>query len=122
MIAMQERNITIVPVDHVTDCMDLFELATGSKGLSNDKTQRIVVMSIREDRLCRRIRNFFHVPTAGMIADGLTKPGTFYQLLRFATTGTMQVSLKSSQYLRMRESPPKRTDPPSESEIIDIQH
>ena len=31
----------VIPVDHVTDCMDLYELVTGKKGLSADKQQRI---------------------------------------------------------------------------------
>ncbi len=83
---MQEQNQSIIPVDHVTDCMDLFDLVTNIKGLSNDKAQRLDILALREDRITRRIRNFVHVPTKAILADGLTKDGTFEQLLACVTT------------------------------------
>ena len=94
--------MTIVPVDHVTDCMDLFELVTNVKGLSNDKAQRLAILALREDRITRRIRNFIHIPTKAMLADGLTKDGVFEQLLYCATTGRWRLKLNAEQWVRVR--------------------
>ena len=80
--------------------MDLFELVTGHKGLSSDKTQRILILSLREDRWRGLIRRFFHYPATGMLADGLTKTGTFGELLRFATTGVVRVQLQQDKMIR----------------------
>ena len=102
---IQHENLNIVPVDHVTDCMDLFELCCGQRGLSNDKNQRLVIMSLREDRLLGYIRNFWHWPTTIILADGLTKRGVFPQLLRFVTTGHIDVHLRSDQFMRVRHRP-----------------
>ena len=45
-----------------------------------------------------------HVPTAGMLADGLTKIGTFPQLMAFATTGRWK--LPSDMIVRVRRREP----------------
>ena len=86
----------------------------------NDKTQRIVAMSIREDRLTRIIRFFYHSPTSNMLADGLTKVGVFPQLLTYATTGLLKIHLKESQYIRIRESPKRPAKSVTEEDIVDI--
>eukprot|EP00959_Pyramimonas_sp_CCMP1952_P101945 2131992-Pyramimonas_sp.AAC.1 len=70
---MEQNDILIVPCDGITDCMDLFELVSGGRGLTTDKTQRISIMSLREDRLTGRFRRITHVPTASMLSDGMTK-------------------------------------------------
>jgi len=90
----------LLPVDHVTDCMDVFELCTGSKGIASDKTQRILILSIREDRWHGLIRHFYHYPTASMLADGLTKIGRFPQLLYFSTTGKFVLRHTEDKYIR----------------------
>jgi hypothetical protein len=92
----------MLPVDHVTDCMDLFELCTGIRGLANDKNQRIIIMSLREDRMRGFIRCFSHWPTGIMLADGLTKVGHFPQLLRFCTTGCVVLELPTDKFIRCR--------------------
>ena len=99
---MQEYGYPIVPVDLVTDCMDVFELVCNCKGLSNDKNQRLVIFSLREDRLRRKIRAVQHWPTGVMLADGLTKVGHFLQLLRFSTTGMVVVELQDDKFIRSR--------------------
>ena len=63
----------IVPHDHVIDCMDLWELACGLKGIPQDKSQRLGVLAIREERRSQRLRRLFHVRTHWMLADPLTK-------------------------------------------------
>ena len=63
----------MVPVDQVTACMDVSALCCGAKGVPSDKMQRIIILSLREDRLRGNIRSFMHWPTAVMLADRLTK-------------------------------------------------
>ena len=74
----------------------------GVKGMSNDKNQRLVITSLREDRSRGCIRRFMHWPTAVMLADGLTKGGYFAQLMRYATTGLLVVSLPNGKQIRVR--------------------
>jgi hypothetical protein len=67
----------IVPADRWTDCMDLYELCCGHRGIANDKNPRIVFMALREDRLRANTRTFLHIPIVAILADGLTNVGTF---------------------------------------------
>ena len=113
------NRLPMLPIDHATDCMDVFELATGAKGLSNDKTQRIVVMSIREDRLSGRVRTLMHWPTSIMLADGFTKTGVFRQLLFFATTGMITLKLGQDKFIRLRTRKNLGEDF-SESDVVNI--
>ena len=55
------------------DCIDLWELACGLRGAPQDKSQRLGVLAIREERRTLRLRRFFHVRTHWMLADWLTK-------------------------------------------------
>ena len=89
-LSMQYQNIVLVPIDSLTDCMDVWELVNNRKGLANDKTQRLVVLGLREYKQLGIIRCFAHCPTRVMPADGLTKVGTFSQLLKLVTTGRLQ--------------------------------
>ena len=104
LLDYQQRSMQICPVDAYTDCMDLFELCTGTKGLSNDKSQRLAVLSLREDRLVGRTRWMIHTPTKAMVADGLTKEGLFQQLLFLVTTGTFKLPAEIT--LRARRAKP----------------
>ena len=70
LITIQEKGAFVVPIDNFTDCQDLFDLV---KGTPQDRHQRLYVMSIREDRLARRMRRFWKISTQYMIADALTK-------------------------------------------------
>ena len=76
------------------------------KGLSNDTSQRVVVLSLREFRALGIIRALIHVPTVAMLADGLTKVGKFPQLLRFCTTGHVTFPIKDDKTFRISLSPP----------------
>lgn len=91
-----------IPVDHVTDCMDVCELCVGAEGVPSDKSQGVLILRLREDRWRRLIRFLFHFPTASMLADGLTKTGRFMQLLHFATTGI--VSLRHGEETHSRKA------------------
>ena len=87
LLQLQAQNLAELPVDHVTDCMDVFELITGQRGISSDRAQRLAIMALREDKVTGRTRFTIHVTTKAMLADGLTKQGVFLQLMAFATTG-----------------------------------
>eukprot|EP00959_Pyramimonas_sp_CCMP1952_P437240 9154703-Pyramimonas_sp.AAC.1 len=60
--------------------MDLFELITGGRGIPSDKSQRVAIMALREDRVYHRIRSLLHVPERIMPASGITQEGWFDQL------------------------------------------
>ena len=102
LLYLQSENMSILPIDHVTDCMKLFELMCNAKGLSSHKNQRIAILALREDRMSGRLRFIMHWPTAAMVADGLTKAGLFPQLMLFVTTGKLQLPLKPEQFVRLR--------------------
>ena len=84
----------VIPVHGVTDCKDLLELATGERGIPADRSQRLAVLSIREERLSGRCRIMSHIPTQIMLSDALTKLGTFPVFNKYLTTGVWDTSLK----------------------------
>ena len=75
-----------VPIDAITDCNDLYELITGMKGVPQDRSQRLIIMSLREKRMIRKLRNIAWCDTNDMAANSLTKHDlnseVFYMLLR----------------------------------------
>ena len=73
LLDVQESATVPLPVDSFIDCMDLWELACGLKGIPQDKSQRLGVLSIREERRCLRLRRLYHIRTRWMAADQLTK-------------------------------------------------
>ena len=103
----------VLDIEAMTDCMDLFELMCSKKGLSNDTSQRVVVLNLREFRSLGIIRALFHVPTVAMLADGLTKVGKFLQLLRYCTTGNVTFPIKDDKPFRISLSPPYLRNPDS---------
>ena len=62
-----------IATDAVTDCRDLYELVTGARGVPQDKTQRLIVLSLRERRMLGRVRSYIWCDTDSMLANGLTK-------------------------------------------------
>ena len=86
-LTAQNLNLVLVPIDCLTDCMDVFELVCSAKGLSNDKTQRLVILGLHELRRYGLLRALIHLPTSAMLADGITKVGKIANLLRFGSTG-----------------------------------
>ena len=89
--------------------MDLYELVCGMKGVPSDESQRLGIMCLREDRITGRIRYVAHMPTANMLADGLTKPGIFENLLHFCTTGVWIVYKTEMRPVRLKLSARRRT-------------
>ena len=72
-----------MPVDMGIDCMDFWELCCGYRGVPQDKSQRLAVLAVREERRTHRLRRLYHLGTASMLSDMLTK-----------TSGWDSVSLK----------------------------
>ena len=73
--------------------MDVWGLVCSARGLSNDKTQRLVMLGLREYRRYGLIRATIHIPASAMLADGITKVGKFLQLLRYSTTGLILLEI-----------------------------
>ena len=120
LIELQDGGHYIIPCDHITDCMDLFELCCGLKGIPSDKTQRLSILSIRENRLTNRIRRFIHCPTHCMLADALTKPMISHTLMHFITTGIWVTSNGPNKQIRVRTS--TYTPNYTEDTLIQLDH
>ena len=120
LIALQEAVVQVIAVDHVTDCMDLFELVTGARGVSSDKSQRVAILALREDRMLGRVRYWLHFPTRAMIADALTKDGLFPQMMHYCTSGIVKLPLLAEQFVRLRRR--HGTTTYTEHELNDIDY
>ena len=102
MIHHWTHGLFFTPIDHVTDCKDMFELCTGEKGLPQDKAHRLYVAAIREMRLTGRIRRFILIPTKSMLADGFTKSMYSPQLLEVLSTGILRVYNGETHFIDSR--------------------
>ena len=91
---IQDHGLFLIPVESWTDCLDLYELSCGLRGIPSGKSQRLAVLAIREERLARRLRGFGYIPTFLMLADSLTKAGIFPLFMKFLTTGLWDTSFK----------------------------
>ena len=95
LIAIQQQGRWVIPIGHAADCKDFFELATGQKG---------------GPRTLGKMRYLLLIPTASMVADGLTKKfvGPPRQLLRLPTSGTFEFT-NEGRAIELRQLP-RRTD------------
>ena len=84
-----DRGQLSLPVDAYVDCMDLWELCCGLRGTPQDKSQRLGILSLREERRTLRLRRLYHVRTKWMVSDMLTKylGADSKSLLELTTTG-----------------------------------
>jgi len=73
LISMSSRGAYDLPIHHCTDCNDLVELAVGARGCPQDRSQRLIVLSIRERRLIGKTASTTHLSTSDMICNALTK-------------------------------------------------
>ena len=76
---LQDNGQSVVPVDVFIECMNLWKLSTGLRGIPLDKFQRLGILSIREERRILRLRRFMHSRTHWMLADLLTKHSGYVQ-------------------------------------------
>jgi hypothetical protein len=96
-----------MPADVQTDCNDLFELCTGIRGIPQDRTQRLIIMSLREKRCTGKVRNVIWTDTRDMMANCLTKheaqPNQLYHFMksgciRYAIDGRRRFSRILDEY------------------------
>ena len=72
-----------------TDCRDLLELVVGAKGAPQDKSQRLIILSLRERRVIGKTSSISHIVTQDMVANSLTKREDSSQLNQLLTSGTL---------------------------------
>ncbi len=86
---LQDTGQCPIPVDAYIDCMDLWELCCGMRGTPQDKSQRLGILAIREERRSLRLRRLYHIRTHVMLADYLTKTigADSKSLLELTTSG-----------------------------------
>ena len=87
MIDLQDCGRWQVPIDIFSDCYDLIQLLTGSKGVPQDKTQRLIVLSLREKRIQGKTNYVVHLRTTDMVANSLTKVVLYDKQLSKLMTG-----------------------------------
>ena len=90
LIKIQEQGNPKLPMDFYGDCADVWQLVTGSKTLPQDKGQRLYILSIKECRICGKMRQMVLVPTECMTADSLTKPMVHDSMLLLLSTGKVK--------------------------------
>jgi hypothetical protein len=97
-----DNSLLPFPHDHFVDCMDLWELTCGIKGIPQDKGQRLGILAIREERRSLRLRRLYHVRTHWMLCDQLTKHSGYVSksLLEFLTSGywTVEGSIRVREH------------------------
>ena len=117
LIELQESAGWCIPIDHYTDCRDLFQLMVGEKGVPQDRYQRLYILSLREDRLKGAIRRVLWIPTGGMLADPLTKSMLSPILYDLLTHGYWRCKCTQLQPL---VAPPLRVSSFTEETIMDM--
>jgi hypothetical protein len=105
MIAVQETNAFVFPIDQLTDCQDLFENAAGEKTLPQDKTHRLYILSLREERLTHGMRYWIKIPTEWMLCDAMTKSMISQPLLNLLRTGNYQIKNVLKKVIRIKSVP-----------------
>ena len=93
----------------------MHELTTGSKGVPLDRTQRLVILSLREKRMIGKVRRTCWCDTRGMLANALTKhDATSRPLWDFIDSGwiNLQVPLEGRTMRRVQSY--------SENDLIDF--
>ena len=119
MQTLQDKGQYLIPIDHWTDCRDFWELCCGIKGVPADKSQRLSVLMMREDRLTGKIRNFILVGTTNMVGDGLTKTGMFPEVMMLQTTGLFRVTDDPKKDICLRTIKDRR-DEITEGDLMEL--
>jgi hypothetical protein len=111
LLEMETDGYYDLPIDSLTDCMDLYQLVTGAKGVPQDRTQRLLILSLREKLMVHKLRHFGWLHTKDMCANNLTKPDLKDQSLnqlmdtgRFATVDTAIVRKSGSKRTQFEET------------------
>jgi hypothetical protein len=78
-----------LPIVTFIDCFDLLELLTGAKGIPQDRTQRLIILSLRERRFTGKAASTIHIRTDVMPANSLTKLCSSAQVDKLLSTGRL---------------------------------
>ena len=114
LIKYEDMAVYDLPIDHLTDCMDLVDLWTGQRGAPQDRSQRLIILSLREKRMTHKLRHLLHVDTKDMAANRLTKfDGKDYALINLLDYG----SLHFQQQATARPRPTARWHIYDESDV-----
>jgi hypothetical protein len=81
LIEVELQGLYDTPIDIYTDCRDFFELTCGLKGVPQDRSQRLIIMSMRERRALRKFRSMSWINTQAMLVNAMTKHISFCPLL-----------------------------------------
>ena len=91
MIRIQANGVYDFQQDLFTDCDDLLELVCGLRGVPQDRTQRLIILSLRERKALGMFRNLIWCDTKDMAANSLTKSVPFdEQLFQLQHTGVLR--------------------------------
>ena len=73
LITMEQEGRYDMLIYHITDCHDLVDLVVGHRGTPQDRSQRLIILSLHERRLLRKTAVVMWCDTRGMVANAMTK-------------------------------------------------
>ena len=99
LIQMEQAGRYDMLIYHLTDCHDLVDLVVGHRGTPQDRSQRLIILSLRERRLIRKTAGIMWTNTNDMLANAMTKVVTSYDILhKLLDTGTLTFSHDAEWY------------------------
>ena len=90
LIRIEKAGNYDLPIEVLCDCNDVLELVTGKKGVPQDKSQRLIILSLRERRLMGRSGFHIHIRTQDMVGNCLTKHAPCEQILKLLFCGCIE--------------------------------
>ena len=98
LISIEEWGRFELPIIACTDCNDLVDLLTGQRGTPQDKSQRLIILSLRERRLIGKTSATMWQDTRDMLANPLTKKCSSSNLDAVLTHGWFEMHFKAKFY------------------------
>ncbi|CAE7490455.1 ACBD6 [Symbiodinium pilosum] len=95
LLLLQEGGVPELPCDGYTDCKDLWELASGSTSVAQDKTQRLPDFPAGSAL----------TPTESMLSDALTKGMLAPQMMGVLSSGVVQFFNEAKHKMTLRRVP-----------------
>ena len=98
LISIEEWGKFELSIVSITDCCDLVDLLTGQRGTPQDKSQRLVILSLRERRLIGKTSGIMWTDTRDMLANALTKKCATSNLDAVLESGYLELHHKCKFY------------------------
>ena len=115
LIHMEQEGRYDMLIYHMTDCHDLLDLVVGHRGTPQDRSQRLIILSLRERRLLRKTAGMMWCDTRDMLANAMTKVVTSYDILHgLLDTGVV----KFMHNIEWHPGPPKALENYSEADLL----